>query len=64
MMPDAKMVLEKCKEQAALARNRSAEVLKKAFRLYFGAVEAQKRKENIESVQARYKLIYNKKKAM
>lgn len=64
MMPDAKIVLEKCKEQAALARNKSAEVLKKAFRLYFGANEAQKYKQNIECIQARYKLIYHKKKAV
>ena len=64
MMPNAKMVLEKCKEQAALARNRSAEVLKKAFRLYFGATEATKRKQNIDCIQARYKLKYHKKQAV
>jgi len=50
MMPSAKLVLERCKEQAALARNRSAEALKKAFRLYFGVIEADKRKQNINCI--------------
>ena len=41
MMPEARTILDKCKDKAALLRNQSAEKLKKAFGIYFGAVEAQ-----------------------
>jgi acid phosphatase family membrane protein YuiD len=34
MMPEARTVLDKCKEKAALLRNTSAEKLKKAFSIY------------------------------
>jgi hypothetical protein len=50
MMPDARMVLEKCKEQAATARNQSAEYIKKTFSIYFGAIAAKKRMQNIEAI--------------
>jgi hypothetical protein len=61
MMPEARTVLEKCKEKAARERNLSAAVLKRAFNVYFGAIGAKKRKIHMECVQARYKLIYHKK---
>lgn len=40
MMPEARTVLDRCKEKAAIMRNQSAEKLKKAFSIYFGAIEA------------------------
>ena len=55
MMPDARMVLEKCKEQAALKRNEAATTLKKAFNLYFGTQAANKRRKNILAIQNKYK---------
>jgi hypothetical protein len=41
MMPDARMVLEKKKEEAATARNQSAEYIKKSFNIYFSGVAAK-----------------------
>lgn len=40
MMPEARTVLDRSKEKAAILRNTSAEKLKKAFSIYFGAIEA------------------------
>ena len=49
-MPEARAVLDKCKDKAAFMRNKSAEFLKKAFCVYFGSGQAEKRKKNILSI--------------
>ena len=62
MMPDAKMVLEKCKEQAAKERNIAAAAIKKAFCLYYKTTDKDKRGSFIECVQARYKIKHHRRK--
>ena len=50
MMPDARMVLERCKEEAAIKRNEAAAVIKKAFCLHFCTLASNKRKKNILAI--------------
>ena len=61
MMPETKDVLNKCKIKASESRNRAANVLKKAFPLFTGAVAADRKREAVRATQVRYKLKYSKR---